>query len=181
MFAEKVAKDCSGLGDLGGLLLPSPKSTLLFQAGVSVSLTPVTWSRFQVRGPTMATTLTPSQMATHVDLSLDTLRYYKRAGFMPRVQRLPNGHRRYGESDIEWLELVKCLREKGIPVRHIQRCAELSFTGDEAIPERVLLLHEHRTNVVARTAELQSNLEHLDWKLAYHADTFGVTAGEATP
>lgn len=129
----------------------------------------------------MATTLTPSQMAAHVDLSLGTHRYYERAGFMPRVQRLPNGHRRCGESDIEWLELVRCLRETGMRIRHIQRYADLTFTGDETIPERVVLLDEHRTNVVAQTAELQHNLEHLAWKLAYYADTFGFTAGEATP
>jgi DNA-binding transcriptional MerR regulator len=36
----------------------------------------------------MATTLSPSRMAAHVDLSLDTLRHYERAGSMPRVQRL---------------------------------------------------------------------------------------------
>lgn len=168
-------------GDLGGLLSPSRKSTLLFQAGVSASLTPVAWSRLQVRGPAMATTLTPSQMAAHVDLSLDTLCYSERAGLMPRVQRLPNGHRRYGESDIEWLELVKCLWETGMPIRDIQRHPELTFTGDETIPERVVLLHEHRTNIVAQIAELQHNLEHLDWKLAYCADSFGVTAREATP
>jgi DNA-binding transcriptional MerR regulator len=100
---------------------------------------------------------------------------------MPRVQWFPNGHRRYGESDIEWLELVKCLRETGMPIWHIQRYAQLTFTGDETIPGRVVLLHEHRTNVVAQTAELQHNLENLDWKLTYYADTFGVTAGEATP
>ena len=129
----------------------------------------------------MATTLTLSQMAAHVDLSLDTLRYYERAGFVPRVQRLPNGHRCYGEPDIERLELVKCLRETGMPIRRIQRYAELTFTGDETVPERVVLLHEHRTHVVAQTAELQHNLERLDWKLADYADTFGVTAGEATP
>jgi len=34
---------------------------------------------------------------------------------------------------------------------------------------------------VAHTAELQHDLEHVDWKLANHADTFGVTTGEATP
>ena len=38
---------------------------------------------------------------------------------------------------------------------------------------------ERRTNVVAKTADLQHNLEHLAWKLACYADTFGVTAGEA--
>lgn len=30
-------------------------------------------------------------MAAHVDPSLDGLRYYERAGKMPRVKRLPNG------------------------------------------------------------------------------------------
>jgi DNA-binding transcriptional MerR regulator len=38
-------------------------------------------------------------MAAQVDLSLDTLRYDERAGLMPRVQRLPNGHRRLSKSD----------------------------------------------------------------------------------
>ncbi len=57
----------------------------------------------------------------------------------------------------------------------------LTLTGDGTIPERLALLHEHRTSVVAEIAELQHNLERLDGKLAYYADTFGVTAGEPTP
>ena len=63
-----------------------------------------------------------------------------------------------------------------MPIRHIQRHAELTFTGDETVPERLALLHEHRTSVVSQIAELQHNLEQLDGKLAYYADTFGVTA-----
>jgi hypothetical protein len=51
-----------------------------------------------------------------------------------------------------------------MPVRHIQRHAELTFTGDETIPEHLALTHEHRTSVLTR-----------------YADTFGVTAGEPTP
>ena len=40
---------------------------------------------------------------------------------------------------------------------------------------------ERRTNVVAQTAELHHKLERLAWRLACYADTFGVTAGDATP
>jgi len=81
----------------------------------------------------MATTLTPSQMAAHVDLSLNTLRYRGRPGFMPRVQRLPTWHRRYSESDPEWLDLAKCRRETGIPIRHVQCCADtFGVTAGEA-------------------------------------------------
>jgi hypothetical protein len=63
--------------------------------------------------------------------------------------------------------------------------ADPTFTGDETIPEREVPIHGHHTNVVAETAKLQHkpahNLGRLAWKLACSADTFGATAGEATP
>jgi hypothetical protein len=40
---------------------------------------------------------------------------------------------------------------------------------------------EYHSNVVAQTAKPQHNLEHLGWKPACCADTFGVIAGEAAP
>lgn len=87
----------------------------------------------------MATTLKPSHMASHLDLSPDTLRCYERAGFMPRVQR------------------------------------------HKTIPERVVLLHEHRANVASQTAELQHDLEYSIGNRPTTPTPFGVTAGEATP
>ena len=75
--------------------------------------------------------------------------------------------------------------ETGMPIRHSHRYVDPTFTGDETIPEREVPIHEHRTNGVAQTAELQHrlahDLEHLAWKLACPVNTFGVTAGEATP
>ena len=117
-------------------------------------------------------------MAERVDLSLVTLCCFVWVGLMPRVHRLPNGHRCYSESDVEWLKLVNCLRETGMPIRQIQRYAELFFTGDATFPKRVALLHRDRTSVVVQIAESQHNLEHLDGKLTCYADIFGVTTGE---
>jgi hypothetical protein len=72
-----------------------------------------------------------------------------------------------------------------MPIRHSHRYADPTFTCDETIPERVVPIHEHRTNGAAQTPELQRklahSLEHLARKLACHAGTSGVTAGEATP
>ena len=123
----------------------------------------------------MTATFTPAQMADHVELSVDTLRYYEKAGLMPPVKRLPNGHRRYSQSDIDWLELVKCLRGTGMPIRRIQRYADLATSGDHTATERVELLAEHRRDVVKQLAELQDNLAHINEKLAYYANTLGVT------
>jgi DNA-binding transcriptional MerR regulator len=43
------------------------------------------------------------QVAAKTGLSIHTLRYYKRLGLMAsiRISRLPNGHRRYSEVDLE--------------------------------------------------------------------------------
>ena len=126
----------------------------------------------------MTVTLTPAQMAACVDLSIDTLRYYEKAGLMPPVKRLPNGHRRYSQSDIDWLELVKCLRGTGMPIRNIQRYADLAVAGDHTAAERVELLAQHRREVLAQLAELERNLTHINGKLAYYQDELGVTPSQ---
>jgi hypothetical protein len=60
-----------------------------------VAEVPVIWSRPPGRRPTMATTLTPPQMAPSGDLSSHTVRCYERAGLPPLVLRLPKGHRHH--------------------------------------------------------------------------------------
>ena len=54
-------------------------------------------------------------MPEQVDLSLDTLRAYERAGLMPRLRR-PTAHLRCREADATGLELVACLWEMGPPM-----------------------------------------------------------------
>jgi DNA-binding transcriptional MerR regulator len=46
------------------------------------------------------------------------LRYYERLGLLAsiRISRLPNGHRRYSEVDLEWIDFVKCLRSTAMPI-----------------------------------------------------------------
>jgi DNA-binding transcriptional MerR regulator len=39
-------------------------------------------------------------------LSVHILRYYERAGLIPRVYRAANSHRRYSELDLEWIAFV---------------------------------------------------------------------------
>ena len=55
------------------------------------------------------------RVAGAVGLSIDTLRYYEREGLMWPVSRAPNGHRRYAESDLGWIALLKCLPRRACP------------------------------------------------------------------
>jgi DNA-binding transcriptional MerR regulator len=62
-------------------------------------------------------------------VSAYTLRYYERAGLIDDVGRADSGHRRYGDDDLAWIEVLQRLRATGMPIRTIRRYAELVRTG----------------------------------------------------
>src|SRR6266536_2481266 len=75
------------------------------------------------------------------------------------VRRGPNGHRVYGEEDIEWLEICTNLRASGMPLVGIRRYAELVRQGPGNEQERLDLLREHRERVTAQIGELSKRSE----------------------
>jgi len=111
-------------------------------------------------------TYTPGQVAEKTGFSLDTLRYYERIGLLS-VARTPGGQRQYGDDDIGWLEILRCLRDTGMPIQRMREYAELS-RDDETVPERIELLEQHDREVEARIAELQAQREHIRGKIAYY-------------
>lgn len=109
--------------------------------------------------------LTISEAAEAAGMSVHTLRYYERAGLMPRVQRNGSGHRRYYRGDVDWLILVTKLRSTGMPIRRIREYAAMVRAGDGNEAERLELLERHREEILARISELQSNLDAVDYKI----------------
>ena len=71
----------------------------------------------------MKSILSPSQAAEQSGFSLDTLRYYERIGLLDDIDRAPSGHRRFGDDDMEWLGVLRCLRETGMPIAQMRRYA----------------------------------------------------------
>jgi DNA-binding transcriptional MerR regulator len=111
--------------------------------------------------------LTIQQVAQRTGLSIDTLRYYERLGLLISVRRLSNGHRRYDESDLRWIDLLKCLRASAMPLNEMQRFAEMTRQGISTVGERRELLQAHRLRVVAQLQETQQTLARLDTKIAH--------------
>lgn len=111
--------------------------------------------------------LTIQQVAQRTGLSIHTLRYYERRGLLISVHRLSNGHRRYDESDLRWIDLLKCLRASAMPLSEMQRFAEITRQGTSTASERCELLEAHRLRVVAQLQEIQHTLAHLDTKIAH--------------
>ena len=118
-------------------------------------------------GP-MTRTYSPGQTAERSGFSLDTLRYYERIGLLDHVERTSSGHRRFGEDDLEWLEVLRCLRDTGMPIAQMRRYAELARGGDDTFTERLSLLTEHDGQVQERIAVLQAQREHLREKIDWY-------------
>jgi DNA-binding transcriptional MerR regulator len=114
--------------------------------------------------------LTIADAARESGVSAYTLRYYERAGLIDDIDRADSGHRRYSEDDLAWIRALQCLRATGMPIREIRRYAELVRAGDGNEAERLALLREHRTAVLARLAEVQRHLAFVDRKIAIYEE-----------
>lgn len=110
------------------------------------------------------TTWTVGEAAEKCGLSQHTLRWYERIGLLPAIERGSDGRRRYSDSDLDWLSLLTKLRATGMPVRDMQRYAELVRSG-AGHAERLDLLIKHREEVRRALAAQRETLKLLDAKI----------------
>src|SRR5260370_3447845 len=87
----------------------------------------------------METELTIQQVARQTGLSIDTLRYYERIGLLEPVGRAQNGHRRYTQHDLAWIDLLIRLRNTGMPRAQMVRFAQLRRQGAATATERRII------------------------------------------
>lgn len=109
--------------------------------------------------------LTPAVAVEKSGLSIETLRYYESEGLILHVARTESGHRRYTHSDIEWIEILRCLRLTGMSIQQMKTFAALVHEGEQTQPARYDQLRDHRELVVERISELQEALVVIDRKI----------------
>jgi len=114
----------------------------------------------------METGLTIQQVAQQTGLSIDTLRYYERIGLLEPVGRAQNGHRRYTQHDLAWIDLLMRLRDTGMPRAQMVRFAELRRQGSPTLTERRLMLEQHQHSLQQHMQELEQHMAMLQHKIA---------------
>lgn len=120
-----------------------------------------------------STTIT--DLARDSGFSVHTLRYYERIGLLDPIARNESGHRVYDSFAIEWVTLLRNLRDTGMPIRTMQEFATLVRQGEETIPERVRVLEEHRASIVEQIDLLNEALARVDTKLHDYAKGEAIT------
>jgi DNA-binding transcriptional MerR regulator len=110
------------------------------------------------------TTWTIGEAAEKCGLSQHTLRWYERIGLLSPIERGSDGRRRFTDGDLDWLSLLTKLRATGMPVRDMQRYAELVRSG-AGHAERLDLLKRHREEVRRALASQRETLKLLEAKI----------------
>ena len=113
----------------------------------------------------MAGPMSIQEFSRITGMSSHTLRYYERAGLMPRVERNASGHRRYSERHELWVGFLRHLRMAGMSIATIRRYVALLDQGRTGDAQRMALLREHRDDLAGRLAQLQRHLVVINRKL----------------
>jgi DNA-binding transcriptional MerR regulator len=124
------------------------------------------------------------ELAQRIGVSTDTVRFYERAGWLPRPDRRPNDYREYAETDVEHLRLLIDLRRLEIPLEDAARIAAWCHAGHcgDTTVELPALIARQRSEIAERMAGLRAldaRLEGLQRHLARARPALNVLTGGA--
>ncbi|MDR3541615.1 MAG: MerR family transcriptional regulator [Desulfosporosinus sp.] len=111
---------------------------------------------------------TIGQVAEKFDLTAHTIRYYDKEGLLPFVDRSKAGNREFSDSDLNWLKLICCLKNTGMPIKQIKQYIEWCLQGDDTLEIRRQMFIDHRKEVLKQMDNLQENLKTIDYKLEFY-------------
>ena len=79
-----------------------------------------------------------------LDVPASTLRFYDKEGLLPFVERSPSGIRMFQDTDLEWLQIIGCMKKAGMSIRDIWQYIEQAQRGDDTIALRLAILLRQR-------------------------------------
>jgi DNA-binding transcriptional MerR regulator len=115
------------------------------------------------------TALSIADAAARSGVSAHTLRYYERAGLIPRITRDAAGRRRFSDDDLGWIRFLSCLRATGMPIRRMREYVRLVQKGPRTSEQRRQLLEAHRDAVLHQMDSLSESLIAIEQKIAYYS------------
>lgn len=122
--------------------------------------------------------MTIKQTSDKYGISEHTLRYYEKIGMIPPVTRLASGVRNYTKEDLDWVELVICMRNAGLPVKVMVEYLKLYQMGDSTITDRLNLLLAQQQELIEQRKNIDSSLKRLEYKISRYQNA--VKTGKLT-
>lgn len=110
-------------------------------------------------------TYTIGQVSELKQISTYTLRYYDKQGLLPKVIRDKNGTRHFTEEDLQWLDMIKCLKYTGMNLNRIKDFVDSTYQGPETLDQRLDLLYGQVEKIKQTILEQQNYIEQINRKI----------------
>ncbi|MGI1818755.1 MerR family transcriptional regulator [Lactobacillus johnsonii] len=107
------------------------------------------------------------EVSKKLNIPASTLRYYDKHGLLPFVDRNEKGQRSFKDNDLNFLEVISCMKKCGMTIKEIRHFIDLCMQGDKTLIDRYDLLEKEESSVVKQIAELQKQLDFLHYKMWY--------------
>ncbi|MUT66973.1 MerR family transcriptional regulator [Paenibacillus sp. NEAU-GSW1] len=120
---------------------------------------------------------TISEVAKRTNLSIYTIRYYDKEGLLPFLDRR-GGTRVFHENDIDWIDLICCLKNTGMPIKEIRTLIKHCTDHNAVLEKGIDILKRHKQNVEQQLKEMQCNLETIEYKIKYLPEMYKKFATE---
>lgn len=103
-------------------------------------------------------------------LSAHTLRYYDDLGLFPFLQRVKGDKRLFSDADMQWVQLIECLRNTGMPISDVKNYVELCLKGNSTLNERLEIVKRQESIMKEQIKEMKKHLKLLQFKKNYYEE-----------
>lgn len=110
------------------------------------------------------------QVAQKLGMTPSALRYYDKEGLLPTLKRTDSGIRTFGDTEIEWLGLICCLKNSGMAIQDIKHFMNLCLQGEYTCEERKEVLEKHKAEILARMEVLTKSLRTINYKIEHYKE-----------
>lgn len=108
------------------------------------------------------------EVAEKMGVTVPTLRYYDKEGLLPFVDKKPNGTRVFKDEDFQWLSIITCMKNSGMPIKDIKKFMDFCNGGDNTLKERLEIFIERKEAVQKQMEELNKVMETINHKIWYY-------------
>lgn len=110
------------------------------------------------------------EVSERFNISPYTLRYYEKEELLPTIHRSNNGTRLYSDVDLEWLQLICCMRSTGMSISYIKNYVDLCRLGEDTLPERRQIILKQKEIIENHIKEYKDFLNIVNKKLKRYDD-----------
>jgi MerR family mercuric resistance operon transcriptional regulator len=99
--------------------------------------------------------LTIGALSRHAGVNIETIRFYERAGVLPKPPRSAGGHRVYNEDQLKRLSFVRRSRELGFSLDEVRGLLRLVDGGHYTCAEVKVITLDHLDDIRRKIADLR--------------------------